>query len=85
LGIDEATAIIVERDEHFDVIGPGAVYIVDGADISYSSLSEEHAEGIVTVHDVRLHVLGDGDCFDLQTRRPQVVQRQLEAEKAAAD
>jgi cyanophycinase len=85
LGIDEATAIIVERGEYFDVIGPGAVYVVDGADISYSSLSEEHAEGIVTVHDVRLHVLGDGDCFDLQTRRPRVMQRQPEAEKAAAD
>lgn len=83
VGIDEATAIVVERGEHFQVIGPGAVFIVDGADISYSSLSEEHAEGIVTVHDVRLHVLGDGDCFDLAARRPIVVQQKPEPEAAA--
>ena len=64
------------RAEHFDVVGPGAVYVVDGAQISYSSLSEDHAEGIVTVHDVRLHVLGEGDCYDLTTRRPIVVEPQ---------
>ncbi len=90
LGIDEATAIVVERAEHFDVIGPGAVYVVDGSGITYSSLSEEHAEGVVTVHDVRLHVLGDGDCYDLGARRPIVAKAQPERvpekkpEKAAA-
>jgi cyanophycinase len=89
LGIDEATAIIVERGEQFQVIGPGAVYVVDGAEISYSSLSEEHAEGVVTVHDVRLHVLGDGDGFDLLTRRPLLLKAKSEKEGervvAAAD
>jgi cyanophycinase len=80
LGIDEATAIVVERGEHFQVVGPGAVYVVDGSEISYSGLSEEHAEGIVTVHDVRLHVLGDGDCFDLNERRPQIAERPPEKE-----
>ena len=47
-----------------------------GQQISYSSLSEDHAEGIVTVHDVRLHVLGEGDCYDLSTRRPIVPKEQ---------
>lgn len=84
LGIDEATAIVVDRAEHFDVVGPGAVYVVDGSGITYSSLSEEHAEGVVTVHDVRLHVLGDGDCYDLGARRPIVakVRPEKEPEKA---
>lgn len=76
LGIDEATAIVVEKAERFDVVGPGAVYVVDGSQISYSSLSEDHAEGIVTVHDVRLHVLGEGDCYELSTRRPIVPKEQ---------
>lgn len=76
LGIDEATAIVVDKAERFDVVGPGAVYVVDGSQISYSSLSEDHAEGIVTVHDVRLHVLGEGDCYDLSTRRPIVPKEQ---------
>jgi cyanophycinase len=72
VGIDERTAILVERDERFRVIGSGAVYIVDGAEISYSSLAEDKREGVVTIHDLKLHVLGDGDCYDLQTRKPVV-------------
>jgi cyanophycinase len=46
------------------------VYVLDGADTSYSSLSEKNPEGILSVFDARLHVLGTGDCFDLESRRP---------------
>jgi len=70
LGIDEGTAILVERREQFSVVGGGAVYVVDGTEVSYSSLSEENAEGVVTVCDVRIHVLGEGERFDLVKRRP---------------
>jgi cyanophycinase len=70
LGIDENTAIIVTGQERFEVIGSGAVYVVDGIDVSYSSLSEEQPEGIISIFDMRLHVLGQGDHFDLDTRRP---------------
>lgn len=70
IGIDEATAILVERGETFTVLGDGAVYVADGSGITYSSLSEEKAEGVVTIHNVQLHVLGKDDCFDLASRRP---------------
>jgi cyanophycinase len=70
LGIDEDTAIIVTGQECFEVIGSGAVYVVDGIDVSYSSLSEEQPEGIISIFDMRLHVLGQGDHFDLDKRRP---------------
>ncbi|MFO0579117.1 MAG: cyanophycinase [Polyangia bacterium] len=73
LGIDEDTAVVIRRGgEQFHVLGAGAVYVVDGTDISFSSLAERHPEGIVTVHDVRLHVLGEGQGFDLSQRRPVV-------------
>ena len=72
LGIDENTAIVVERGKHFRVLGSGAVYVADGCHISYSSLSEKHPEGIVSIHDVTLHVLGKGDKYDLVERRPVV-------------
>jgi cyanophycinase len=70
VGIDEATAIVVSHGQEFEVIGQGAVYVVDGARISYSGLSEANPEGIVTVHDVTVHVLGAQDRFDLVERRP---------------
>jgi len=65
LGIDESTAIVVEDGERFTVIGSGAVYIVDGTGISYSSLSEDNAEGVLNITDVKLHVLGEGEGFDI--------------------
>jgi cyanophycinase len=69
-GIDEDTAIVVERGERFRVLGSGAVYVLDGATIPYSSLSEERPEGVITIHGVTLHVLGAGDMFDVGARKP---------------
>ncbi len=79
IGIDEATAILVERGEYFTVLGNGAVYVADGSGITYSSLSEAKAEGVVTIHSVQLHVLGKDDCFSLINRQP-VVSDKVEAE-----
>jgi cyanophycinase len=77
IGIDEDTAVMV-HDGHFTVVGSGAVYVVDGAGISYSSLSEEQPEGVVTIHDVKLHVLGDEDRFDMNERNPLVEESEQE-------
>lgn len=74
LGIDEDTAIIVECDDTFTVAGSGAVYAVDGADITYSSFSEKNPEGVISIYDVKLHVLAQGDRFDLGSRQPQPAQ-----------
>lgn len=76
IGIDEDTAIVVQRNRRFQVIGSGAVYVVDGATMTYSSLSEKQPEGILSIFDVRLHVLGNGDEFDLNERQP--VSREME-------
>jgi cyanophycinase len=70
VSIDEDTAIIVERNNRFRVIGSGAVYVVDGATMTFSSLSEQTSEGILSIFDVRLHVLGSGDSFDIASREP---------------
>lgn len=70
IGIDEDTAILVRDTDTLDVLGSGAVYIVDGTDISYSGLSERHTEGTLSIYDVKLHVLTHGDQFNLRTLRP---------------
>jgi cyanophycinase len=59
----------VEGDR-FRVIGAGAVYIVDGEHVSHSNLAEARPERVLSMHDVRVHVLGTGDEFDLKERRP---------------
>ena len=70
LGIDEDTAVVVENDERFTVMGSGAVYVVDGREITYSTLSEQTSAGVISIFDVRAHVLGAGEQFDLTARRP---------------
>jgi cyanophycinase len=69
IGIDEDTAIRVERGR-FDVLGAGAVYVVDGAGVTHSNVAEAKPERTLSMYDVRLHVLSAGDAFDLAERRP---------------
>ncbi|HEX8700849.1 MAG TPA: cyanophycinase [Myxococcaceae bacterium] len=70
LGIDEDTAIHVTNDEEFTVLGSGAVYVIDGTGVRYTTLSDRQSEGILTIHDARVHMLGRGDRFNLKERRP---------------
>ena len=69
LGIDEDTAAMVEGDR-LRVIGSGAVYCVDGTDVSYCNVAEARMDCALSMHDVRVHVLSSGDEFDLKKRRP---------------
>jgi len=70
IGIDEQTAIVVERDNSFYVIGSGAVYVMDGSTVTYSNIAQEALKKTLSIHDVAFHVLSQGDEFDLHTRRP---------------
>jgi cyanophycinase len=83
VGIDENTALVAERDDLFRVLGTGAVYVYDGTDISYSSLSDSHPEGVVSIFGIKLHVLSEGDGFDLAKRRP-IAEGETEKETADA-
>jgi cyanophycinase len=69
VGIDEDTAIRVEGGR-FDVLGAGAVYVVDGAGVTHSNIAEAKPDRALSMYDVRLHVLSAGDGFDLAERRP---------------
>jgi cyanophycinase len=70
LGIDENTAVVIDEDESFYVVGAGAVYAVDGRYVSYSNVNESDPEKTLAVYDLKLHVLTEGDSFDLTSRRP---------------
>ena len=70
VGLDENTAIIVEHGARFRVLGAGAVYVLDGHDVTHSNIAEDASEQIMSVFGMRLHVLSDGDRFDLKTRQP---------------
>lgn len=70
IGIDENTGIIVNQEGRIEVIGEGAVYFVDGSNISYTNVSELNCDEILSMHNVILHILTNGDKFDLIKRLP---------------
>jgi cyanophycinase len=67
MGIDEDTAAIVTDDREVEVIGRGAVTIVDGADM-VSNAHEAKRTAPLLVSGARLHVLPAGAKFDLMKR-----------------
>lgn len=52
------------------MIGNGAVYLVDASGVTYSDVAEGTASAIPSIYDIKLHVLSEGQAFDLTTRRP---------------
>ena len=70
IGIDEDTAILVSDKGTAEVIGSGAVYFIDGSAIDYSNVSEQYSEEVLSIFNVKLHVLKEGNKFNLLDKVP---------------
>src|SRR5688500_6438601 len=70
VGIDEDTALILERNREFQVLGAGAVYVVDASKTTYSNIGEEDSDRTLSSFGLTVHMLSQGDRFDLFTRTP---------------
>jgi cyanophycinase len=70
IGIDENTGIIVNQSGFIEVIGEGAVYFIDGSTITYTNVSELYADDILSMHNVKLHILTNKSKFDLRKKSP---------------
>ncbi len=66
-GIDENTAIAVNGDE-IEVIGEGAVTIVDVANITHTNLNESLDDEALAICGAKLHILPNGYRFSLKQR-----------------
>jgi len=73
IGIDEQTSIVVERGNGFYVLGSGGVYVFDGTEVTYSNVAEEDVKKTLSIYNVRIHMLSQGDRFDLMNRTPRKV------------
>jgi cyanophycinase len=59
VGIDENTALVVSRGEGIEVVGAGAVTLVDGREMHTGLVGEPGAE-VFQATDVRVHLLPSG-------------------------
>jgi cyanophycinase len=67
IGLDEDTAAFIGPDETVEVEGSGGVTIIDGTDVSYSSIDQVDDGQAVCMLGLRLHVLTAGATFNLHT------------------
>jgi cyanophycinase len=68
IGLDEDTAVLIDREGTLEVIGSNMVTIVDGRDTISDYFEREEGE-ILSITGSSLHVLAGGRCFDLNTRQ----------------
>lgn len=68
VGLDEDTAAFIAPDETLEVVGSGAVTIVDPSRIEYSSLDHAKLGEPVSLLGVTLHVVIRGGVFNLHSR-----------------
>ncbi len=67
IGIDENTAIIVDKDTNLEVAGAGVVTIVDGRQMN-TNINEIPAGRLLRINDVNLHILPAGSRYHIETR-----------------
>ncbi|MBE6054345.1 MAG: cyanophycinase [Clostridium sartagoforme] len=70
VGIDEDTALVVRDNGDAQVIGSGAVYFLDASNITYSNVSEQNYDEVLSMFNVNLHVLKEGDKYNLLSKKP---------------
>jgi cyanophycinase len=68
IGLDEDTAAFIGPDETVEVEGSGGVTIVDGSEVSYSSIDSVQEGQPVCMLGLKLHMLVAGATFNLHTR-----------------
>lgn len=66
-GIDENTAFVVKNNQ-FEVIGEGAVTVIDAGAMTYTNTPYVEKGKSLTLGDVKIHVLSEGHKFDLRKR-----------------
>ena len=69
IGLDEDTAAFIAPDNTLEVVGTGAVTVVDASELMYSSMDKVREGEPVALLGLTLHVLTEGTTFNLHTRQ----------------
>lgn len=72
IGIDEDTCAMFESDGMIQVIGKGAVTIIDARYMTHTNKSQVQGSEPLSMHNLKLHILGYGDRYDLEKHIPVV-------------
>ena len=68
LGLDEDTAAFLDPDDKIEVVGSGAITVLDVSGLTHSSMAQVKQGEPICMTGVHLHILTNGATFDLRTR-----------------
>ncbi|RLA03355.1 MAG: cyanophycinase [Gammaproteobacteria bacterium] len=68
IGLDEDTAAFIDAEGIFEVVGSGAITVVDPGRLEYSSMGHVKSGDPVTLIGLQMHILAEGSRFDSRTR-----------------
>jgi cyanophycinase len=68
LGLDEDTAAFIDAERRLEVVGTGAITLVDASACGHSSIATTDEGKPICLTNLRLHVLTHGASFDLEAR-----------------
>jgi cyanophycinase len=68
IGLDENTAAFIGPDNSLEVVGGGALTIVDPSELEFSSMARVRKNDPICLIGLRLHILDHGSTFNLHTR-----------------
>ncbi len=68
LGIDEDTAAFISPKGILEVVGSGAITVVDPSELTHSSMHKARREESITLIGMKLHILGAGSKYDINSR-----------------
>lgn len=69
IGLGEDTGVIVSGSNHLEVVGSGAVVIVDGRDMRYNNITEVNMGEPIAVENLRVNILVRGNQYLLKERK----------------
>ncbi|MFN0031735.1 MAG: cyanophycinase [Flavobacteriales bacterium] len=69
IGLGEDTGVIVTDGNHLEVIGSGAVVIVDGRDISHSNITDVSIGTPISVENLKVNILVAGNSYLVKERK----------------
>lgn len=68
LGLDENTAALIDAENNIEVVGVGAITVIDVSQLGWSGMATARTGAPVGLIGVKLHVLTHGAQFSLDTR-----------------
>ena len=68
LGLDEDTAAFIGADNTLEVVGSGAITVIDASGLEFSSMDRVKEGEPVCMLGIMVHILAAGATFNLHTR-----------------